>query len=121
MGQRLLSFVDEKPTWNPLATFPKLFIALFFTPPSQNDFCLTWNFFFDRASCDFSRHFAAPRLSVLSRDVKYLLSHVSWTLLYEAQTRLYLKIMFFFNILSSPHDFYYLHSFLHAEEHFCLG
>lgn len=46
-GPCLLSFVDEKPTWNPHATFAKLFIAFFFfTPPPQNDFSFTWNFFF---------------------------------------------------------------------------
>lgn len=75
------SWMKNQPGTHLLHLLSCLLRFFFFTPPSQNDFSFTWNFFFFfyLASCDFSRRFAAPRLGVLSRDVKYLLSHVSWT------------------------------------------
>lgn len=54
----------------------------FFLLTATSRFNFIWKS--SRASCDFSHYFAVPPLDVPSRDVKYLHSNVTASLLYEA-------------------------------------
>lgn len=107
VGQRLLSSVDEKPTWNPLAKFAKLFIALFFFYPSvakrfQLHLELVFFFFLPCKLWFFtSLRCSSSWCSQQGREISSQSCFMD-SAIWGSETRLYLKIMFFFNILTPP-------------------